>query len=79
MTRPPLYRPVGSLARNGFALDLAGTARVQLESRALWPFYHAGGIEREVRNAMMATWDEAHMFRCLAWLYDGFRFPNVPA
>jgi salicylate hydroxylase len=50
---------------------LLRTARVQLESRALWPFYHAGGIEREVRNEMMAPWDEEHMFNCLAWLYDG--------
>jgi salicylate hydroxylase len=47
------------------------TARVQLESRALWNFYHCGGIERDVRNATVAGWDEAHMFDCLAWLYDG--------
>jgi salicylate hydroxylase len=53
------------------AARLLRTARVQLESRALWPFYHAGGIEREVRNEIMTTWDEAHMFDCLAWLYDG--------
>jgi salicylate hydroxylase len=51
------------------------TARVQLESRALWEFYHAGRIAREVRNATVADWDEAHMFNCLAWLYDGFAIP----
>jgi salicylate hydroxylase len=51
------------------------TSRVQLESRALWEFYHAEGIARDVRNESMAAWDEDHMVRCLAWLYDGFRIP----
>jgi salicylate hydroxylase len=50
------------------------TARVTLESRSLWEFYHAEGIAREVRNATTAEWSEAHMFACLAWLYDGFPF-----
>jgi salicylate hydroxylase len=57
------------------AARLLRTARVQLESRALWDFYHCGGIERDVRNATIAHWDEAHMFDCLAWLYDGFSIP----
>jgi salicylate hydroxylase len=57
------------------AARLVRTARVQLESRALWDFYHAEGIARDVRNATVAAWDEAHMFDCLAWLYDGFEFP----
>lgn len=52
------------------------TARVQLESRALWEFYHAEGIAREVRNQTTAEWSEDHMFRCLAWLYDGFALPS---
>ncbi len=54
---------------------LLRTARVQLESRALWPFYHAEGIARDVRNVTTAQWSEDHMFRCLAWLYDGFALP----
>src|SRR5262249_44112284 len=54
------------------AARLVRTARVQLESRALWDFYHAEGIARDVRNETGAAWDEAHMHRCLAWLYDGF-------
>ncbi|HYA05907.1 MAG TPA: FAD-dependent monooxygenase, partial [Xanthobacteraceae bacterium] len=54
---------------------LLRTARVQLESRALWDFYHAGGIAREVRNATVADWDEAHLFDCLSWLYDGAPLP----
>ena len=53
------------------AARLLRTARVQLESRSLWDFYHAGGIAREVRNATIADWDEAHLYDCLAWLYDG--------
>jgi salicylate hydroxylase len=54
------------------AARLLRTARVQLESRALWQFYHLDeGLERDVRNATVADWDEGHMFDCLAWLYDG--------
>ena len=55
---------------------LLRTARVQLESRALWPFYHAEGIARDVRNATTAQWSEDDVFRCLAWLYDGFALPT---
>ncbi len=58
------------------AARLIRTARVQLESRALWEFYHAEGIARDVRNATVADWDEAHMFDCLAWLYDGAPIPQ---
>jgi 3-hydroxybenzoate 6-monooxygenase len=57
------------------AARLVRTARVQLESRALWELYHAEGIARDVRNETVAAWDEAHMHRCLAWLYDGFALP----
>jgi 3-hydroxybenzoate 6-monooxygenase len=54
------------------AARLIRTARVQLESRAVWDFYHLDeGIARDVRNATVADWDEAHLFDCLAWLYDG--------
>jgi salicylate hydroxylase len=59
-------------------LRLVRTARVQLESRALWDFYHCGGIARDVRNATVADWDETYIFNCLAWLYDGFRFRSGP-
>jgi salicylate hydroxylase len=58
---------------------LLRTARVTLESRALWEFYHAGGIARDVRNQTAAEWSEAHMFSCLGWLYDGFPIPAEPA
>jgi len=48
------------------------TARVQLDSRTLWEFYHAAGIARDVRRLTVADWTEEHMFNCLGWLYDGF-------
>ena len=51
------------------------TSRLQLESRAIWEFYHAGGIARDVRNETVSTWDEAHLYQCLSWLWDGFAFP----
>jgi 2-polyprenyl-6-methoxyphenol hydroxylase-like FAD-dependent oxidoreductase len=68
---------VAAAFRRYEAARLMRTARVQLESRAMWPFYHAEGIARDVRNAMTAAeWSPDHMFRCLAWLYDGFALPT---
>ena len=57
---------------------LPRTARVQIESRRLWDqLYHLDeGIERDVRNVMVADWDEAYLFQCLAWLYDGAAVPG---
>lgn len=57
------------------AARILRTSRLQLESRAIWHFYHAEGIARDVRNETVSTWDEAHLHRCLSWLYDGFQFP----
>jgi salicylate hydroxylase len=48
------------------------TARVQLQSRTLWEDFHIGGIGRDVRNAVYREHDETSLFKCLAWLYDGF-------
>jgi salicylate hydroxylase len=56
------------------AARLLRTARVTLESRHIWEFYHAGGIAREVRNQTTAAWSEDSLYDCLAWLYDGFPF-----
>jgi salicylate hydroxylase len=61
------------------AARLLRTARVQLESRALWDFYHAEGIARDVRNAATSAWDQDHLYRCLAWLYDGAEFETEHA
>ena len=53
------------------------TARVQFESRYLWDnFYHVGGVEREVARETWSARTEQDMFRCLAWLYDGFALPE---
>jgi len=60
------------------AARILRTARLQLESRTLWDFYHLDqGLARDVRNATVADWDEAHLFDCLSWLYDGFNMPAV--
>jgi 2-polyprenyl-6-methoxyphenol hydroxylase-like FAD-dependent oxidoreductase len=53
-------------------LRLARTARVQLESRAIWhSLLHAEGVARDVRDATVADWDEARLYDCLSWLYRG--------
>ena len=58
-------------------LRVTRTARVQLESRAIWDWLlHAEGIARDVRNATVAEWDEAHIFDRLSWLYDGANVPT---
>ena len=58
------------------AARLLRTARVQLESRSLWDFYHLDeGIARDVRNATVVDWDEGHLYECLSWLYDGASVP----
>jgi len=54
---------------------LLRTARLALESRAIWSFYHAEGIARDVRNDTCARWGDDDLFRCLAWLYDGIELP----
>jgi|SRR5579871_1829961 len=57
-------------------LRLLRTARLALESRAIWSFYHAEGIARDVRNEVCARWQDDDLFRCLAWLYDGVELPK---
>jgi 3-hydroxybenzoate 6-monooxygenase len=57
------------------AARLLRTARIQLESRSIWEMYHLDGIAREVRNETWSRWSEADVFRCLAWIYDGFALP----
>ena len=55
------------------------TARVTLESRAIWDVYHADGIARDVYWQMLGERSEADTLQCLAWLYDGFRLPDTAA
>lgn len=49
---------------------LVRTARVQLESRALWELYHSGGIAADVRRDTFANRSAREYYDCLAWLYD---------
>lgn len=59
------------------ALRVTRTARVQFESRAIWDaVLHPGDVARDVRDATVSVWDEAHLFKCLSWLYDGPRLPG---
>ena len=53
------------------------TARVTLESRNLWEFYHLGGIARDVRNEAERAKTDDDMYRCVAWLYDGVSLPEA--
>ena len=39
-------------------------------------FYHLGGIARDVRNDTCRRWSDEDVFRCLAWIYDGFALPT---
>ncbi len=55
----------------------ARTARVTLESRTLWEFYHVAGAARDARNAAEAQKTDADMYDCLAWLYDGIKLPEA--
>jgi 3-hydroxybenzoate 6-monooxygenase len=51
------------------------TARVTFESRYIWDVYHSDGIRREVNWQMLGERNEADIFQCLAWLYDGLASP----
>src|SRR5262249_29903372 len=52
------------------------TARVTLESNYIWGVYHADDIAREVYWQSLSERSEQDVYQCLAWLYDGFRFPQ---
>ena len=53
------------------------TARIVLESRSLWRFYHLGGIAAEVRNEECATRTQEDLHRCVQWIYDGAQRPDA--
>ena len=59
------------------AARVTRTARVQLESRALWQMYHCGGIAADVRRATFASRTDADYVRWLSWLFDGIT-PDIP-
>ena len=41
----------------------------------MWSIYHAEGIARDVMRQTFTDRTEEDLFRCLAWLYDGFDIP----
>jgi salicylate hydroxylase len=56
------------------------TARVQIESRQLWEFYHLEDpIEVEVRNSQQSEISTEDHYRCLSWLWDGVPVPTGAA
>ncbi|RZI77316.1 MAG: hypothetical protein EOP80_05490 [Variovorax sp.] len=46
------------------------TARVQLESRALWHTYHCGGTDAEVRTQQLQERTTEDLYRCFDWLWN---------
>lgn len=54
-----------AFARNRFRR----TARVQLESRALWERYHCDGIDAEIRDEQFQAMDAHDYYRCVQWLW----------
>ncbi len=52
---------------------LVRSARVQLESRALWATYHAGGVDADVRNQQFEGRSAEDFYNCLAWVWTAFR------
>jgi len=46
------------------------TARVQLESRALWHTYHCGGVDAEVRTQQLRERTTEDLYRCFDWLWN---------
>lgn len=50
---------------------LLRTARIQLGSRQLWEFYHAGGIARDARNDELSERTVTSYYDCLDWIWKG--------
>ena len=55
------------------------TARVTLESNAIWDMYHAAGVARDVYWQAFGERSDEDVYQCLAWLYDGFHLPEAAA
>ena len=51
------------------AMRFLRTARVQLESRALWQQFHCGGYDAEVRSQQFKERSVEDYYRCLDWLW----------
>ena len=47
------------------------TARIQLTSRQFGEIYHAVGVQRELRNHLLATANPKALHDTLAWVFSG--------
>lgn len=52
------------------------TARVQMESRALWEVYHCSGLDAELRAAQWGERGAEDFYRCLDWLWTPLPEPT---
>lgn len=52
------------------------TARVQLESRALWDVYHCDGVDAEVRTLQFRERSPQDFYRCADWLWKPIELPT---
>jgi salicylate hydroxylase len=59
------------------ALRAVRTARVTLESRAVWDIYHAEDLAREALWQQLSERSDADVYQCLAWIYDGIALPRA--
>lgn len=53
------------------------TARMQLEGREVWKFYHEGGIARDVRNERLEGRTPDDSYKCLDWIWNGGNDPVI--
>jgi len=53
------------------------TARITLESRAIWEVYHAADLAREAMWQQLSERREDDVYQCLAWIYDGVEVPRA--
>jgi salicylate hydroxylase len=59
------------------ALRAVRTARITLESRAIWEVYHAEDLAREAMWQQLSERTDADTYQCLAWIYDGVEAPRA--
>ena len=59
------------------ALRAVRTARITLESRAVWEVYHAEDLAREALWQQLAERSDDDVYQCLAWIYDGADLPKA--
>jgi salicylate hydroxylase len=58
------------------AMRSVRTARLALESRAIWDVYHAEDLAREALWQELSERSDDDVYQCLAWIYDGVMMPG---